>query len=113
ALEQGEKTAQAHSQAEGQRYAKENFQQGLASGPNIGVAGQGRVFVQATPQPQIPGGHPQIPGSPPLLNPGQNQQDQTKMTACTNCSQLIPIDSNFCGYCGKPIKDESEPQPTE
>ncbi len=111
ALEQGDKTAQAYSQAEGQRYAKENFQQGLASGPNIGVAGQGRVFVQ----PQIPGGQPQIPGSPPLLNSGQDQQptDQTKMTACADCRQLIPSDSNFCGHCGKPIKDENDSQSTE
>lgn len=113
ALDQGQAAAQAYSDAEGQRYAKENFSQGLRSGPAIGVASdRGRVFVQQIPNGQTPGVQ-YIPGNQGGVRPVDQRQigpaDQKNeepnggpnIKICPQCNRQLPIESVFCGTCGE------------
>ena len=100
ALDQGDKAAQAFAMAEGQRHDKETFKDGLKAAPPIGVAGQGRIFMQTIPQGQ--GGPPNLVMGPQIGQTGQTGagSEPIKLIDCPHCGQKLPEDSKFCGNCG-------------
>lgn len=116
ALDQGERAAQAYSQAESQRFSKEAFTQGIRSAPSIGVASdKGRVFVQQGHL-QGPGMQNQLPGTQAFIpqNPVNSQApapgnqpaggtQQPDFIACPHCNTPGPLGSAFCGNCGQKL----------
>ncbi|MHC4922464.1 MAG: SPFH domain-containing protein [Planctomycetota bacterium] len=58
---------------------------GLAAGLGVGAILPGMIFGQT----------PGAPGGPPAAG-------STPMVACAGCHSPMPVDSRFCGKCGKP-----------
>ena len=116
ALDQGERAAQAYSQAEGQRFSKEAFTQGIRSAPSIGVASdKGRIFVQQGHLPgpgmqnQPPGAQmfiPQQPVNTQAPSSGSQMSVQTQQPGgieCPHCNSQSPQGSAFCSNCGEKL----------
>jgi hypothetical protein len=100
ALDRGDATGQAFAQAEGQKYAKENFKEGLTTQPPTGLLTnkQGDVlFLAGQPIPAE-----MARGSRPILgtkHPGKAPEQRTIECLNPNCRRDVPDDSRVCPYC--------------
>jgi len=95
ALDNGTAATASVSNAEGQRYAKNNFQEGIKSVPGINVALRGQALMQSLPPQSMPGGMGMQQAQPS----GQWQAPQYETITCPECSMNV-IKGNVCSNCG-------------